>query len=100
MFGSAQRGFVLKFTKELSTCKDFGFKDQITRSSLSIPSNIAEGFEGAATKIPANSFIMQKAPPVNYAPKFTLASKLATFQKKQVFPGKTKQNKFQRCWQA
>jgi len=25
--------------------KDFGFRDQITRSGLSIPSNIAEGFE-------------------------------------------------------
>jgi four helix bundle protein len=25
--------------------KDYGFRDQITRSSLSIPSNIAEGFE-------------------------------------------------------
>ncbi|HDH11681.1 MAG TPA: four helix bundle protein [Nitrospirae bacterium] len=27
--------------KELSHIKDFGFKDQITRSGLSIPSNIA-----------------------------------------------------------
>jgi four helix bundle protein len=26
-------------------CKDYGFKDQITRSSLSIGSNIAEGME-------------------------------------------------------
>jgi len=26
-------------------CKDFGFRDQITRSGLSIPSNIAEGIE-------------------------------------------------------
>lgn len=25
--------------------KDFGFKDQITRSGLSVPSNIAEGME-------------------------------------------------------
>ena len=29
-------------TKEL---KDFGFRDQLTRSGLSIPSNIAEGYE-------------------------------------------------------
>jgi four helix bundle protein len=31
-------------------CKDYGFKDQITRSSLSIPSNIAEGFERDSLK--------------------------------------------------
>jgi len=30
--------------KELSELRDYGFKDQITRSGLSIPSNIAEGF--------------------------------------------------------
>ena len=29
----------------LATLKDYGFKDQITRSALSIPSNIAEGIE-------------------------------------------------------
>ena len=34
--------------KELKDLKDFGFKDQITRSGLSIPSNIAEG-EGRTT---------------------------------------------------
>ena len=31
--------------KELKGLKDYGFKDQITRSGLSIPSNIAEGVE-------------------------------------------------------
>lgn len=31
--------------KHFSTCKDFGFKDQITRSSMSVPSNIAEAEE-------------------------------------------------------
>lgn len=28
-----------------SECKDLGFKDQVTRSALSIASNIAEGYE-------------------------------------------------------
>ncbi|MDQ8190589.1 four helix bundle protein [Roseibacillus persicicus] len=31
--------------RSLATCRDYGFKDQITRSGLSIPSNIAEGYE-------------------------------------------------------
>jgi four helix bundle protein len=31
--------------KGLRALKDYGFRDQITRSGLSIPSNIAEGFE-------------------------------------------------------
>ena len=36
--------------KALATLKDFGFKDQITRSGLSIPSNIAEGAERESIK--------------------------------------------------
>lgn len=36
--------------KNFIDSKDFGFKDQITRSSLSIPSNIAEGMEKESNK--------------------------------------------------
>jgi four helix bundle protein len=36
--------------KELRQLKDYGFKDQITRSGLSIASNIAEGFERESQK--------------------------------------------------
>ncbi len=36
--------------KAFAQCKDYGFKDQITRSGLSIPSNIAEGMEKASYK--------------------------------------------------
>nr|WP_035586589.1 four helix bundle protein [Hippea jasoniae] len=38
---------IYKYFKDL---KDFGFKDQITRSSLSIASNIAEGMEKESDK--------------------------------------------------
>jgi len=36
--------------KELSSLKDYGFRDQITRAGLSIPSNIAEGMERSSDK--------------------------------------------------
>ena len=40
--------------KVLVDLRDYGFKDQITRSSLSIPSNIAEGYERDSSKDAAN----------------------------------------------
>ncbi len=36
--------------KAFASCRDYGFKDQITRSSLSIASNIAEGLEKESDK--------------------------------------------------
>ena len=36
--------------KSMKSCKDYGFRDQLTRASLSIPSNIAEGFERISEK--------------------------------------------------
>lgn len=36
--------------KGLTKLKDFGFRDQITCSGLSVPSNIAEGFERESQK--------------------------------------------------
>lgn len=36
--------------RAMAEIKDFGFRDQITKSSLSIPSNIAEGMERNSTK--------------------------------------------------
>lgn len=36
--------------KELCSLKDYGFRDQISRSALSIASNIAEGIEKGSNK--------------------------------------------------
>lgn len=40
----------VEFYKSFASCRDFGFKDQITKSSLSIASNIAEGIEKESDK--------------------------------------------------
>lgn len=47
-----KRGCRLSVTLYLQTrdVKDFGFRDQLTRSGLSIPSNIAEGYERDSDK--------------------------------------------------
>ena len=37
--------YIYHITRQEEFSKDFGFKDQIRRSSVSIPSNIAEGYE-------------------------------------------------------
>lgn len=41
---------VVDIYKALKDCKDFGLRDQIQRSAVSIPSNIAEGFDRNSNK--------------------------------------------------
>ena len=36
--------------KKLRNCKDYGLREQMQRSSVSVPSNIAEGFERNSNK--------------------------------------------------
>lgn len=41
---------VVEICKHFGTCSNFSLKDQITRSALSVPSNIAEGAERLSKK--------------------------------------------------
>ena len=40
----------IQIYKEFKNCKDYGLRDQIQRAAVSIPSNIAEGYERNTNK--------------------------------------------------
>ena len=47
-----QRGknLSIEMYRTFKGCRDFGFRDQVTRAALSIPSNIAEGYERGSNR--------------------------------------------------
>ena len=51
---------IYKLTQNPQFKKDFGFKDQIQRSAVSIPSNIAEGDESGSDKLSVRHFYIAK----------------------------------------
>lgn len=44
------KAIAVEVCRASSSCKDWGFRDQVMRSSVSVPSNIAEGAERNGTK--------------------------------------------------
>lgn len=44
------KNLTLSIYRQFASCKDYGFKDQIQRASVSIMNNIAEGYERSADK--------------------------------------------------
>src|SRR4030042_6607563 len=51
---------IYKISKSASLLKDFGFRDQIQRAAVSIPSNVAEGDESGTNKISIRYFYTAK----------------------------------------
>ena len=52
--------YIYKVTGKGAIAKDFGFRDQIRRASVSIPSNIAEGDELGSNKQAIKFFFIAK----------------------------------------
>jgi four helix bundle protein len=51
---------IYKLTQAQTIRKDFGFKDQIQRAAISVPSNIAEGDESGTNKMSIRFFYTAK----------------------------------------
>ena len=67
--------------KVLSDLKDYGFKDQITRSGLSIPSNIAEGIERRSDKEKVNFLSYAKGSCGELRTQIYIGMKIGSLQK-------------------
>ncbi|MGE8176535.1 four helix bundle protein [Pseudomonas fluorescens] len=63
--------------KEFARCGDFGFKDQITRSALSVPSNIAEGMERYGAREKARFLWIAKASNAELRTQIIIGSEIA-----------------------
>jgi hypothetical protein len=84
--------------REFARCGDFGFKDQITRSALSVPSNIAEGMERRNAKEKIYFLWVAKGPAGSCVPKSLLLGILLTSQIRWLKTGLWKPASFLECW--
>jgi four helix bundle protein len=70
---------IYRLTSKGEITKDFGFKDQIQRSSVSIPSNIAEGDELASNKQSIKYFTISKASCAELLTQLIIGSEIGYF---------------------
>ena len=67
---------IYKLTHNPDFKKDFGFKDQIQRSAVSIPSNIAEGDESGTDKLSVRYFYIAKGSTAELMTQLIIASEI------------------------
>ncbi len=70
--------------KSLKECRDFGFRDQIQRAVVSVPSNIAEGFERQTDKEFVQYLFIAKGSCGEVRTQLYLAAELGYIEKPQV----------------
>ena len=72
---------VYGMTDNGSLSRDFGLRDQLRRSAVSIASNLAEGDDAIPIKNQSASFILPKDRLQNCAHRFKLHTRFATWRK-------------------
>ena len=81
-----------------SDLRDFGFRDQIARAGLSVPSNIAKGYERDSNKEVANFLNYAKGSAGELRTQIYIGMEiLATSTAKQAVAGFRKQKKSRVC---
>ncbi len=78
---------------ELQDCKDFGLRDQMQRAAVSIPSNIAEGYERNSNKEFVQFLYIAKGSASELRTQLYIAGEVEILSKKSVneFIDQTKQ---------
>lgn len=84
----------------MEKCRDLGLKDQITRSALSIPSNIAEGYERDYLPEMVRFFRIAKGSLASSEPSCISVSRLDSSIRKKVRPALKHPGKYQKCCKA
>jgi four helix bundle protein len=77
--------FIYKITNRGDFAKDFGFRDQIRRAAVSIPSNIAEGDELATDKQSVNYFYFAKGSSAEVLTQSIIALEIGYIKNKDFF---------------
>jgi len=72
----------IRIYKALANTKDYGLRDQMTRASVSIPSNIAEGAERDSTKEFIRFLHISKASAAELRTQLYIASEIKLIEKK------------------
>lgn len=74
--------YIYKITNNGEVAKDFGFKDQIRRAGVSIPSNIAEGDELGSNKQAIKFFYIAKGSSAELLTQSIIGLEIEYFNKK------------------
>lgn len=84
--------------KELAEIRDYGFRDQITPAGLSVPSNIAEGYERDSNKEVANFLNYAKGSAGELRTQIYIGMTSVTSTNKSGSNGYQKRKPYQRCF--
>jgi four helix bundle protein len=68
----------------LQGCRDYGLKDQITRAAVSIPSNIAEGYERDSVKESIHFFHISKGSAAELRTQLYIASRIGIISREDM----------------